>query len=135
MSTFDVLQLETVRTCMDELGDGSQITITRAIAGALNTATGVRAATTTSATMTAIASRITSNQAPGDTRVRRMKFTVLAEDCVDGTPAAFRPDENDRVTWKGVEWHVDNVEARCGDQVYDLSCSDVGTLVNQTSGT
>ncbi len=60
--------------------------------------------------MTAIASRITSSQTQGDLRVRRVKFTVLAEDCVDSTPAAFRPDENDRVTWKGVEWHVKHLK-------------------------
>lgn len=128
MSTFDVLQLETVRACMEDLGDGHSITITRAVAGALNTATGVRAETTTTATMTAIVSRMSSDKTPGDMRVRRMRFTVLAEDCVDNLAAAFRPDENDRVTWKGVDWHVDGVESRCGDQVYDITCSDVGTI-------
>jgi len=131
VSTFDVLQLETVRTCMDELGDGSQITITRSIAGALNTATGIRAETTTSATMTAIASRITSSQTQGDLRVRRVKFTVLAEDCVDSGASAFRPDENHRVAWSSKSWHVERVEARCGDQVYDLHCADMGNLSAQ----
>jgi hypothetical protein len=128
MSTFDALQLETARACLDELGDSSQVTITRATPGALNTATGLRAETTTTATMTAIVSRIGGR---GDPKVRRVKFTVLAEDCLDSGAALFRPDENDRVAWDGVTWHVELVEARCGDQIYDLSCADVGTLTAQ----
>jgi len=128
MSTFDTLQLETARACIDELGDSSQITITRTTPGTLNTATGIRAETTTTATMTAIVGRITGT---GDPKVRRVRFTVLAEDCIDSGAAAFRPDENDRVAWDGVTWHVERVEARCGDQIYDVSCADVGTLTAQ----
>lgn len=128
MSTFDTLQLETARACIDELGDSSQITITRTTPGTPNSATGIRAETTTTATMTAIVGRITGT---GDPKVRRVRFTVLAEDCIDSGAAAFRPDENDRVAWGGVTWHVEQVEARCGDQIYDVSCADVGTLTAQ----
>lgn len=132
MSTFDALQLETVRACLDGLGDSSQITITRATPGALNTATGIRAETTATSTMTAIVGRINGT---GDPKVRRVRFTVLAEDCVDSGLNLFRPDETDRVAWDGLAWHVERVEARCADQVYDLLCADIGNLGNPSGGT
>ena len=132
MSTYDTHQLEAARACIDQLGDSSQITITRTTPGAINTATGIRAETTTTATLTAIVSRVRSDAAGGSgATARRVTFTVLAEDCVDSGPSAFRPDENDRVSWSSKSWHVERVEARCGDQVYDLHCADMGNLSTQ----
>lgn len=132
--TWNGSQLDTARSCFDAFADENLITITRVTSrGSFNTATGKRTPTTVSATMRAIVGRFRVEPGPStDAPIWRAVFSVLAEECLDDTAAAFRPQATDHITFRGRTWTFDRApESKMGDQVYDIHATASGTMTTQ----